>query len=95
MKRYILGLLAIAACAAPLAASAMSTPAVCDRGHPAAMLQYLAKNKPTLEQARVALSCIHIVGPRDVTTTEIRMDNSRLYPHYDETGVHIIGGRFR
>jgi hypothetical protein len=94
MKRHVLGLLAIITCSAPFAASAMSTPVACDRNHPEAMLSYLHKTKPTLEQARAALPCIFIVGPRDATTMEIRRDNSRLYPTYDETRQHIVGGSF-
>lgn len=95
MKRNVLGLLALIACAGPAVVSATAGPFVCDRAKPEAMLQYLQKHKPTLEQARIALSCTYVVGPRDITTAEIRTDNSRLYPRYDEKRERIVTGTFR
>lgn len=95
MKRHILGLLAIIAFAAPSIAAARPTSYSCDRDKPDAILNWLQKQKPTLEQARLWLSsCTHVVGPDEVTTREIRTDNSRLFPYYDETRIRIIGGNF-
>ena len=96
MKIRALGLLAIIACTAPAIASAKPASFGCDRSKPEAMLNWLEKTRPTLEQARVWLSsCTFVVGPNDVTTKEIRTDNSRLFPHYDSTRQRIIGGIFQ
>lgn len=96
MNHRILGLLAIIVCSAPAIAAARPTSYGCDRSNPEAMLNWLQKTRPTLEYARVWLSaCTHVVGPDEVTTRELRTDNSRLFPHYDETRSRIIGGEFR
>ncbi|MGA7439897.1 MAG: hypothetical protein WBW32_17375 [Luteibacter sp.] len=96
MKRHILGLLAIVACSAPSIAATRPAKYSCDRDKPEAILNWLQKQKPSLEYARLWLStCTHVVGPDEVTTQELRTDNSRLFPHYDETRLRIIGGEFR
>jgi len=96
MKIRVLGLLAIIACTTPVVAAAKPASFGCDRSNPEAMLNWLAKKRPTLEQARLWLSsCTHVVGPDEITTKEIRTDNSRLFPHYDATRQRIIGGTFQ
>ncbi|UPG90150.1 hypothetical protein L2Y96_22675 [Luteibacter aegosomaticola] len=96
MKCHAIGLLAIIALCAPVITAAKPATYGCDRAKPEAMLNWLQKIRPTLDHARVWLSsCTHVVGPDEVTTRELRTDNSRLFPYYDETRLRIIGGEFR
>ncbi|URX63800.1 hypothetical protein KR767_07025 [Luteibacter anthropi] len=50
--------------------------------------------KPTPAEFRAFYSCVGLVLPGDVTTTEIRYDNSRYFAQLDAHG-RIVGGRFR
>ena len=49
--------------------------------------------KPTAVEFRAAYSCVQLVLPGDVTTMEMRYDNSRYYAKLDAYG-RIVGGNF-
>jgi hypothetical protein len=50
--------------------------------------------KPTAEQFKAAYPDVLLVMPNTPTTMEIRMNNSRYFPHWDGAG-HITGGKFQ
>jgi hypothetical protein len=50
--------------------------------------------KPTPVEFRAAYSCVGLVLPGDVATTEIRTDDSRYFAQLDAHG-RIVGGNFR
>jgi hypothetical protein len=50
--------------------------------------------KPTPVEFRAAYSCVALILPGDVTTMEMRADNSRYHAQLDEHG-RIVGGSFR
>ncbi|KAG9606229.1 hypothetical protein KCV01_g5801, partial [Aureobasidium melanogenum] len=49
--------------------------------------------KPTAVEFRAAYSCVQLVLPGDVTTMEMRYDNSRYFAQLDSHG-RIVGGNF-
>ncbi|WP_063573592.1 MULTISPECIES: hypothetical protein [Luteibacter] len=49
--------------------------------------------KPTPVEFRAAYSCVGLVLPGDVTTMEMRTDNSRYFAQLDAHG-RIVGGSF-
>jgi hypothetical protein len=50
--------------------------------------------KPTPAQFRALYSCVHLVLPGDITTKEMRSDNSRYHADLDVHG-RIVGGVFQ
>lgn len=50
--------------------------------------------KPTPVEFRAAYSCVALVMPGDIATTEMRTDDSRYFAELDAHG-RIVGGRFR
>ncbi len=50
--------------------------------------------RPTPEQFRQAYPDVLLVLPGDITTLELRDNNSRYFPELDESGC-IVGGRFQ
>lgn len=50
--------------------------------------------KPTPVEFRAAYSCLGLVLPGDLSTSEVRTDNSRYFARLDEHG-RIVGGRFQ
>lgn len=50
--------------------------------------------KPTPTEFRNAYSCVALVLPGDVSTLEMRTDNSRYHAMLDQHG-RIVGGSFR
>lgn len=50
--------------------------------------------KPTAAQFKAAYPDVLLVMPNTPTTMEIRMNNSRYFPQWDDAG-HITGGRFQ
>lgn len=50
--------------------------------------------KPTPAEFRAAYSCVALILPGDVTTREMRSDNSRYFADLDVHG-RIVGGHFQ
>jgi hypothetical protein len=50
--------------------------------------------RPTPDQFRERYPDVHLVMPGDITTKELRMDNSRFFAELDDSGL-ITGGRFQ
>ncbi|KAF1004972.1 MAG: hypothetical protein GAK28_03599 [Luteibacter sp.] len=50
--------------------------------------------KPTPAEFRAFYSCVSLVLPGDITTLEMRYDNSRYHAKLDQHG-RIVGGSFR
>jgi hypothetical protein len=50
--------------------------------------------KPTADQFKAAYPDVLLVMPNTPTTMEIRMNNSRYFPQWDDAG-HITGGKFQ
>ena len=50
--------------------------------------------KPVPAQFRALYSCVHLVLPGDITTREMRSDNSRYFADLDAHG-RIVGGVFQ
>jgi hypothetical protein len=82
--------------AAPVAASAQvqgGNEVRCSVDDQQAFEHFIA-GKPTPVEFRAAYSCVGLVLPGDLSTTEFRSDNSRYFAQLDEHG-RIMGGRFR
>lgn len=47
----------------------------------------------TLKEFSNKLPNIHVVGPGDIVTMDIRTNNSRFFADVDENGI-VIGGHF-
>ncbi|MGN6480037.1 hypothetical protein [Luteibacter sp.] len=91
----VLGGAALSACQTAPATSPASAPApvkgfVTDEK---AFDAFIA-TKPTAEQFKAAYPDVLLVMPNTPTTMEIRMNNSRYFPQWDESG-HITGGKFQ
>lgn len=50
--------------------------------------------RPTADQFRVRYPDVFLVMPGDITTRELRFNNSRYFATFDERG-RITGGRFQ
>lgn len=50
--------------------------------------------RPTPEQFRTRYPDVQLVMPGDITTKELRFDNSRFFAELDDSGL-ITGGRFQ
>jgi len=55
--------------------------------------QFIA-GRPTISAFQAAYGCLHLVLPGDVSTREIRTDNSRYFAEVDSFG-RIVGGDFQ
>lgn len=91
----VLGGAVLSACQTAPAASSASAPApvkgfVTDTK---AFDAFIA-TKPTADQFKAAYPDVVLVMPGTMTTREIRMNNSRYFPEWDDAG-HITGGKFQ
>jgi hypothetical protein len=90
----ILGGAALSACqTAPASASASPAPVKGFVTDARAFDAFIA-TKPTAGQFKAAYPDVLLVMPNTPTTMEIRMNNSRYFPQWDDAG-HIIGGKFQ
>ncbi|WP_413624839.1 hypothetical protein [Luteibacter sp. Lutesp34] len=55
--------------------------------------QFVA-GRPTIPAFQAAYGCLHLVLPGDVTTREIRTDNSRYFAEVDSFG-RVVAGYFQ
>ena len=58
-----------------------------------AFAQFIA-SRPTVSTFQAAYGCVQLVLPGDISTREMRHDNSRYFAEVDSFG-RIVGGRFQ
>jgi hypothetical protein len=59
-----------------------------------AAFEVFVGGKPTAAEFRAAYGCLQLVMPGDITTKEIRSNNSRYFAQVDKFG-RIVGGQFQ